>query len=84
MIEADSQELANNADLPPIWTDGTVPKAERVRRFLFDPHGKAAEDYRTASAKPSSPGGPIASCGPTAHRDTGPHQRPAQTGGSDL
>jgi cellulose biosynthesis protein BcsQ len=39
--------------LPPIRTDGTVPKAERVRKFLFDmdPHCKAAEDYRVASAK---------------------------------
>ena len=39
--------------LPPIRTDGTVPKAERVRKFLLDmdPHCKAAEDYRVASAK---------------------------------
>jgi chromosome partitioning protein len=39
--------------LPPIRTDGTVPKAERSRRFLvdLDPHCKAAEDYRVASTK---------------------------------
>ena len=39
--------------LPPIRTDGTVPKTERARQFLvdFDPHCKAAEDYRVASEK---------------------------------
>ena len=39
--------------LPPIRTDGTVPKAERARKFLvdMDPHCKAVEDYRVASEK---------------------------------
>jgi chromosome partitioning protein len=39
--------------LPPIRTDGTVPKAERARKFLvdMDPHCKAADDYRAAATK---------------------------------
>jgi cellulose biosynthesis protein BcsQ len=36
--------------LPPIRTDGTVPRAERARMFLtdFDPHCKAMQDYSAA------------------------------------
>jgi chromosome partitioning protein len=39
--------------LPPIRTDGTVPRAERARMFLadYDPHCKAMQDYTAAASQ---------------------------------
>jgi chromosome partitioning protein len=39
--------------LPPIRTDGTVPRAERAKMFLadFDPHCKAMQDYTAAASQ---------------------------------
>src|SRR6185295_13372946 len=39
--------------LPPIRTDGTVPRAERAKMFLadYDPHCKALQDYTAAASQ---------------------------------
>jgi chromosome partitioning protein len=39
--------------LPPIRTDGTVPRAERAKMFLadYDPRCKALEDYTAAASR---------------------------------
>jgi chromosome partitioning protein len=39
--------------LPPIRTDGTVPRAERAKMFLedYDPHCRAMQDYTAAASQ---------------------------------